>query len=268
MSIYTYFSNGNPIQGTILGILFVISIIAIPYGWYHKTNSLVDGCRQNTIASQILGCIISHIPTHFCVYIFHLCHFLYSLPLFIIRIYEGVFSPPANVLIKILVIAMCFTIFGITAYIIANLNKLYSFRRQETRITVSQIILLSIFGLCLAASIYTLGIEKDSTGSIIVSVFGAVLGWIFQDTIKSVVAFFYLRANHLLKIGDWIEVKEHGIDGRLKRISLTTVVIENWDTTTSCVPTYILSPCRVFQEQPKDDGRTHSRSPDAQNIHH
>ena len=31
---------------------------------------------------------------------------------------------------------------------------------------------------------------------------------------------------------------------------------------------YIHPPCRVFQEQPKDDGRTHPRSPDAKNIHH
>ena len=154
---------------------------------------------------------------------------------------------------------MCFTIFGITAYIIANLNKLYSLRRQETRITISQIILLSVFGLCLAASIYTLGIEKDSTGSIIVSVFGAVLSWIFQDTIKSVVAFFYLRANHLLKIGDWIEIKEHDIDGMLKRISLTTVVIENWDTTTSCFPTYILHTECFKNNQKMMEGRTHGR---------
>lgn len=65
-------------------------------------------------------------------------------------------------------------------------------------------------------------------------------GWIFQDTIRSVVAFFYLRLNGLLKIDDWIEVKAHGIDGVVRGISLTTVVIENWDNGTSSFPTHIL----------------------------
>ena len=135
----------------------------------YRSNGFLILCAPNTrrIAKVTYSCI--------CWLLVYLGFFGLT-PKLIIRIHEGIYSPPANVLIKILVIAMCFTIFGITAYIIANLNKLYSLRRQETRITVSQIILLSIFGLCLAASIYTLGIEKDSTGSIIVSVFGAVLG--------------------------------------------------------------------------------------------
>lgn len=55
MSIYTYFSNGNPIQGTILGILFVISIIAIPYGWYHKSKLSQRWLSGKYYLLQILG---------------------------------------------------------------------------------------------------------------------------------------------------------------------------------------------------------------------
>ena len=258
MSIYNYFSNGNPVQGAIFGILFAISIIVILYGWGRKRKLSQQWLSGRYYVLQILGALLKSHTSCIC-WLFVYLGFFGLTPKLIIRIREGIYSPPANALIKILIIAICFISFGITAYIIANLNKLYSLRRQETRITVSQIILLSVFGLCLAASIYTLGIEKDSTGSIIVSVFGAVLGWIFQDTIKSVVAFFYLRANHLLKIGDWIEVKEHGIDGMLKRISLTTVVIENWDTTTSCFPTYILHAECFKNNQKMMEGRTHGR---------
>lgn len=258
MSIYNYFSNGNPVQGAIFGILFAISIIVILYGWGRKRKLSQQWLSGRYYVLQILGALLKSHTSCICWLLVYLGFFGLT-PKLIIRIHEGIYSPPANALIKILIIAICFISFGITAYIIANLNKLYSLRRQETRITVSQIILLSIFGLCLAASIYTLGIEKDSTGSIIVSVFGAVLGWIFQDTIKSVVAFFYLRSNHLLKIGDWIEVKEHGIDGMLKRISLTTVVIENWDTTTSCFPTYILHAECFKNNQKMMEGRTHGR---------
>ena len=232
MQLYNYLITENHGLIIMLISLALLYLIIIIYGWCNKQKLSQRWLSGKYYGLQVLGALLKSHSSLACISLVYLA-FLFLIPKIIHRISEGVFSPPANILIKVLVIAMCFTIFGITAYIIANLNKLYSLRRQETRITISQIILLSVFGLCLAASIYTLGIEKDSTGSIIVSVFGAVLSWIFQDTIKSVVAFFYLRANHLLKIGDWIEIKEHDIDGMLKRISLTTVVIENWDTTTA-----------------------------------
>ena len=258
MQLYNYLITENHGLIIMLISLALLYLIIIIYGWCNKQKLSQRWLSGKYYGLQVLGALLKSHSSLACISLVYLA-FLFLIPKIIHRISEGVFSPPANILIKVLVIAMCFTIFGITAYIIANLNKLYSLRRQETRITISQIILLSVFGLCLAASIYTLGIEKDSTGSIIVSVFGAVLGWIFQDTIKSVVAFFYLRANHLLKIGDWIEVKEHGIDGMLKRISLTTVVIENWDTTTSCFPTYILHTECFKNNQKMMEGRTHGR---------
>lgn len=258
MQLYNYLITENHSLIIMLISLALLYLIIIIYGWCNKQKLSQRWLSGKYYGLQVLGALLKSHSSLACISLVYLA-FLLLIPKIIHRISEGVFSPPTNILIKVLVIAMCFTIFGITAYIIANLNKLYSLRRQETRITISQIILLSVFGLCLAASIYTLGIEKDSTGSIIVSVFGAVLSWIFQDTIKSVVAFFYLRANHLLKIGDWIEIKEHDIDGMLKRISLTTVVIENWDTTTSCFPTYILHTECFKNNQKMMEGRTHGR---------
>lgn len=242
----------------ILILVSSISLLVILYGWRHKRRLSQRWLSGKYYVLQILGALLkSHCSLAFTSLVYFA--FLFLIPKLIHRIETGVFSPPANVLFKLCVISMCVMVFGITAYIISNLNKLYSLRRQEMRITITQIILLSVFGLCLVVSIYTLGIENDSTGSIIVSVFGVVLGWIFQDTIKSVVAFFYLRANNLLRIGDWIEVKELGIDGMLKRISLTTVMIENWDTTTSCFPTYILHSQCFKNNQKMMEGRTHGR---------
>ena len=258
MYLYDCFFNVSMWQTLALLFLALVSALAISYGWLHRNELSQRWLSGKYYLLQIMGALLKSHSSLLCISLVYAA-FLCLIPKLIHRICEGVFSPPANVLLRIIVIAMCFTVFGVTAYVVANLNKLYSLRRQETRITVSQIVLLSVFGLCLVASIYTLGIEKNSTGSIIVSVFGAVLGWIFKDTIRSVVAFFYLRANHLLKIGDWIEVKQYGIDGMLKRISLTTVVIENWDTTTSCFPTYILHAECFKNNQKMMEGRTHGR---------
>ena len=95
------------------------------------------------------------------------------------------YSPPSNICSKIAIIAVCCIFFGITAYVMTNLNKLYSLRKQETRITISQIILLATFGICLTIIVYSLGIKQSDNGFIIITTFGAVLSWIFQDTIES-----------------------------------------------------------------------------------
>ncbi len=167
--------------------------------------------------------------------------------------------PDISSIIKTATIVICCILFGVTSYVVVNLNKIYSLRKMETRITWSQIILLAVFAACLAISVFTLGIEKDSNGYLILTVAGSVLGWIFQDTIKSVAAFFYLRANGLLQIGDLITVPSRGIEGFVHTISLTTVTVENWDTTTSAFPTYILHSEHFKNSQRMLEGKTLGR---------
>lgn len=144
-------------------------------------------------------------------------------------------------------------------HIVRTLTPIYTLRKEESRITWSQIILLTSFGVWIVVFLKVLNINKDDPSYVIITVLGAVLGWIFQDTIKSVVAFFYLRANNLLKIGDWIEVPSQGINGKVKGISLTTVTLENWDTTTSAFPTYILHSGHFKNNQKMMEGKTHGR---------
>jgi len=145
-------------------------------------------------------------------------------------------------------------------YVVTNLNQIYTLRKQETRITWSQIALLTAFGLWIIVVICTLNLQKGNPmDTAIIGVVGAVLGWTFQDTIKSVAAFFYLRANGLLQIGDLISVPAKNIEGFVRTISLTTVTIENWDTTTSAFPTYILHSEHFKNSQRMMDGKTLGR---------
>lgn len=143
-------------------------------------------------------------------------------------------------------------------HIVRTLNPVYCLRKEESRITWSQIVLLASFGVWLILVISQLEF-KSSAWPTIISVVGAVISWIFKDTIKSVVAFFYLRANDVLKIGDWIEVKSHGIDGEVIGISLTTVTVRNWDTTISAFPTYILHFEHFKNNQKMKEGKTFGR---------
>ena len=161
---------------------------------------------------------------------------------------------------KILVATLMSLFLWCVWFVTKTLNKIFSLRRQETYITWSQISLLSAFGLWIVVIVSCINFQKDNpTDTVVITVFGAVLGWIFQDTIKSVAAFFYLRANGLLQIGDLITVPAKGIEGFVRTISLTTVTIENWDTTTSAFPTYILHTEHFKNSQRMMEGKTLGR---------
>ena len=161
---------------------------------------------------------------------------------------------------KILVATLMSLFLWCVWFVTKTLNKIFSLRRQETYITWSQISLLSAFGLWIVVIVSCINFQKDNpTDTVVITVLGAVLGWIFQDTIKSVAAFFYLRANGLLQIGDLITVPAKGIEGFVRTISLTTVTIENWDTTTSAFPNYILHTEHFKNSQRMMEGKTLGR---------
>ena len=161
---------------------------------------------------------------------------------------------------KILIVTLMTLFLWGAWFVTKTLNRIFSMRRQETYITWSQISLLAVFGLWIVVIVCCLNLQNNNpTDTAIITVFGAVLGWIFQDTIKSVAAFFYLRANGLLQIGDLIAVPAKGIEGFVRTISLTTVTVENWDTTTSAFPTFIMHADHFKNSQRMLEGKTLGR---------
>lgn len=68
----------------------------------------------------------------------------------------------------------------------------------------------------------------------------AVLMLIFKDSILGLVAGVQITAMDLVRKGDWIEMPEHGADGDVVDVSLTTVRVQNWDRTISTIPAYEL----------------------------
>ena len=64
----------------------------------------------------------------------------------------------------------------------------------------------------------------------------AVLMLVFQDTILSLVASIQINSNNMLKIGDWIVMPSHDVDGFVVEIALHTVKVQNWDKTIVTVP--------------------------------
>jgi len=54
------------------------------------------------------------------------------------------------------------------------------------------------------------------------------------------VAGIQLSANRMVAVGDWIEVPSLGVDGDVVKVGLATVVIKNFDKTTTTLPTHKL----------------------------
>ena len=63
----------------------------------------------------------------------------------------------------------------------------------------------------------------------------AILMLVFQDLMLGLVAGIQLSANKMMQVGDWVVVKDKGIDGTVIEITLTTVKIMNWDYTISTI---------------------------------
>jgi miniconductance mechanosensitive channel len=68
----------------------------------------------------------------------------------------------------------------------------------------------------------------------------AVLLLVFKDAILGLVASVQISANDLVRIGDWIEMKQHRADGDVIDVGLTVVKVRNWDKTIATIPTYAL----------------------------
>jgi len=99
-------------------------------------------------------------------------------------------------------------------------------------------ILVIFLGVILAVSVL---MGKDPTVLLAgLGAMAAVLMLIFKDTILGLVASIQLSVNHMVKVGDWIEIPGRNADGTVLDITLNTVKIQNWDKTITTVPTYSL----------------------------
>lgn len=92
-------------------------------------------------------------------------------------------------------------------------------------------------------SILIISILIDKSPTLLLTGLGAsaaVLMLIFKDSILGLVSGVQLSANNMLKVGDWISMPQHGIDGEVEEVSLTTIKVRAWDKTLQMLPPYLL----------------------------
>ena len=97
-----------------------------------------------------------------------------------------------------------------------------------------------VFGI---GTILIVSILIDKSPTLLLTGLGAsaaVLMLIFKDSILGLVSGVQLSANNMLKVGDWISMPQHGIDGEVEEVSLTTIKVRAWDKTLQMLPPYLL----------------------------
>ena len=140
-----------------------------------------------------------------------------------------------------------------------TLTIIFNLRKQETGITWCQILILVAIGLWIIGFLFIFRIQNEDKSLVLFGLIGALMTWIFQDKVKGVVTFIHLRSHHLLNIDDWIQVPKYNVDGEVKRVTLTTVTIYNWDTTTSIIPISALHSDHFINLQNMSRGKTYGR---------
>ncbi|MBR6757717.1 MAG: mechanosensitive ion channel [Bacteroidaceae bacterium] len=109
-----------------------------------------------------------------------------------------------------------------------------SFRNKPVKGAVQMLQVIVI----VLAIIIMISIMVDKSPAFLLTGLGAsaaVLMLVFQDLILGLVAGIQLSANKMMQVGDWVEVKDKGIDGMVIEITLTTVKVQNWNYTISTI---------------------------------
>ena len=152
------------------------------------------------------------------------------------------------------------TSFVVLVFLVCStLRKVYNLRKKEKEITRCYVAMLVSIGIWVVGYLLLFHINKDSRYYVAIVLVGTLLTWIFQDKIRGAVTYFHLRMIGQLNIGDWIMVPSMNVDGEVKHITLTTVTIYNWDTTTSVIPISALSSGHFKNLQKMTAGKTYGR---------
>jgi miniconductance mechanosensitive channel len=141
-------------------------------------------------------------------------------------------------------ISLSFIVLACTLFVSSVLNgindiyKTYPFSKDKPIKGYIQTVKLIFY---ITAFLIIISVLMDKSPVLLLSGIGAMMAvilLIFKDTILSLVASIQIRANDLIKIGDWITMPKFDADGDVIDIALHTVKIQNFDRTITTIPTH------------------------------
>lgn len=141
-------------------------------------------------------------------------------------------------------IVTIYLIFSISTFLLAVINigtDMYKTKAVSKRVPIglhTQIIKIIIV---VCAILTTLSLVMSVPISSLFTSIGAaaaLLTFVFKDTVLGLMASVQLTFQDIIKVGDWVTLPSYNADGDIEKITITVVVIRNFDKTSTTVPTY------------------------------
>jgi len=158
---------------------------------------------------------------------------------FILKGYNTAIEISSNMMLILMILLGMLAIDAILNAVV----DIYRHAETSRKLPIRGLIQLLKLVLFFLGSIFIVSIALGKSPVYLVSGLGAltaILILIFKDTILGSVAGIQLLANRMVARGDWIELPQHGADGDVIEVTLTTVKVQNWDKTITTIPTYAL----------------------------
>lgn len=165
--------------------------------------------------------------------------FIYKTVPIILKAYnywEAIFGKLVGIYIILLILWIIRTIFNALRDHLKSIPK-FSDKPIDSYVQVIMIILWMMGITAIFSEVFEIKIEKLLTT---LGAISAIILLIFRDTILGFVASIQVSINDMVRIGDWITSEKFGADGYVVEINLATVKIQNFDYTTTTIPTYSL----------------------------
>lgn len=159
-------------------------------------------------------------------------------------------------------------VFNLTMLVNVSLdviNSIHARKHIDRHHSIKGYIQIAKIVMSSLAVILAIATLSDKSPLIIISSLGAVaavLMFIFQHTLISLVANVQISSSDVIRLGDWIEMPQNNISGEVTDIALHTITIQNWDNTVSRIPTknFITESYTNWQPMFESGGRRIKRS--------
>lgn len=175
---------------------------------------------------------------------------------------------PQTALTIISNVAAAFIILTLASTVSAFLSvvdTLYSRREEAKDRPIKGYVQVSKLAIYIVAVVLIIATLLDRSPIILLSGVGAmaaVLILVFQDTLLSLVASMQIASSNMVRVGDWIEMKNLDANGDVVEIALYTVKVQNFDKTITTIPIrkLITEPMKNYRGMQQSGGRRIKRA--------
>ncbi len=125
--------------------------------------------------------------------------------------------------------------------LLGAVNEIYESRPGFNGVSIEGYLDIAKILITVVAIILSVSLFSGESPIVLLTGLGAltaVLLLVFQNTILSLVASVQINSMDLIKEGDWIEVPSYDADGDVINIGLHTIKVQNFDMTTTVIPTH------------------------------